>query len=175
MPEELFSDELSEISELYLVDEPKLELSSDSPNLFILVGPQGAGKSTYAKKLADKYGDTIIINQDTLKTKKRVQTAFLGALSRKCNIIIDNTNRDIETRNFYIENAIVSGYSVHIIFWNIPKELSMQMCKYRESIDGKSISPIAIHTYYKRLEAPTPSPSDQYKLIIVDGIIRKSH
>lgn len=122
------------------------------PELVLLVGPQGCGKSTLAKRFLNK-GYTVL-NRDTIGSTGKLQKMYATCLKNKANVVIDNTNYSKTTRSQYIKAAEASGYTVRIYYFDIPKLLSFHMCHLRVQLGGPRIPPVAIHTYYKRLEPP---------------------
>ncbi|KAI6210773.1 hypothetical protein M3Y96_00363600 [Aphelenchoides besseyi] len=64
-----------------------------TPEIVVLVGSPASGKSFLAKELASKH-DYVIVNQDTLGTKRKCELAVLSALKERKNVVIDNTNRN---------------------------------------------------------------------------------
>lgn len=62
-----------------------------------MVGSPASGKSTIALKLA-KEQNYNIVNQDKLKTWQKCLNKATELLDLKKRVIIDNTNRDLETR-----------------------------------------------------------------------------
>jgi len=124
---------------------------SDNPYLLLMVGPQGSGKSTIAKKIANKY-NWVIINNDTLG--KKAMDTFKTALHNNKSVIIDNTNPKPQDRDKYIDLA--SGYTVLAIYIDIPKLMSIHMCNVRVELTGCKHMPImAQHIYYKSLVEPS--------------------
>lgn len=145
-----------------MIKAPELP-KTDKPKVVILVGPQGSGKSALAKKWADESGMTVV-SQDVLKTKARVFRAFTTEINKKetRGVIIDNTNRDVESRDKYIDAARSKDFETICVWWNIPKELSFHMCEVRVELGGKSMAAPAIHIYYKNLEAPEAGEYDYF-------------
>lgn len=70
------------------------------PELLVSVGPPACGKSTFARKNCAK--DYAIVTQDELGTWKACLDMAKKALTNGHSAIIDNTNRDAETRSFPI-------------------------------------------------------------------------
>ncbi|MFH4974066.1 hypothetical protein AB6A40_000775 [Gnathostoma spinigerum] len=83
---------------------------SDTPipgvkqELVVLVGFPGCGKSTLAATLKEKYAYNIV-NRDSLKTWKKCVDNAKIYLQRGENVIVDNTNGDVESRKRYCELA----------------------------------------------------------------------
>jgi bifunctional polynucleotide phosphatase/kinase len=142
---------------------------STSPQLVIMIGPQGCGKSTLSKKIEENNDNITVLNRDTLKNTNKMKQKFLSCLGKSQSIVLDNTNYSKEKREEYITAAIIKGYRIKIYYFDIPKELSMHMCHMRVQLGGPRIPPVAIHTYYKRLEPPEPGEADE--IITIDNKI----
>jgi len=126
--------------------------------LIMMVGPQGSGKSTMAKHILKTYQGGII-NRDTQKTVSVMDKEF-ERLQKEANvIIIDNTNPTLETRNGWRER--LPSWNYMILYFDIPKDITFHMTKYRAFYTGNTLGKIPIHTYYKRLEPPTFSECSQ--------------
>ncbi len=79
------------------------------PVMVIMMGLQGSGKSTFC---AVQHPEYIRINLDTLRTRKKEQTALCLALSRRENVIIDNTNPTMDDRKKYIAAGMENCYKL---------------------------------------------------------------
>lgn len=141
-----------------------LPTPAKAPFLVIMVGPQGSGKSTMSKQFSSC---ATILNNDTIKSKSRMNKEFHRLIQLKTSIVMDNTNYSKSTRAEYILPAKANGYSVIIYYFDIPKELSFHMCHMRVQLKGVRVPPVAVHTYYKNLEPPT---SEEGELHIFSGI-----
>lgn len=96
------------------------------------------------------------VNQDTLKTKSKVQKEFQRAISCRESIVVDNTNPTIETRDWYIQIAKRAGYRIVCYYYDVDKQTAMNLGEQRaRSTDTGKIPSIAYHTYYKRLQQPS--------------------
>jgi bifunctional polynucleotide phosphatase/kinase len=72
---------------------------SSQPELLVSVGPPASSKSTFAQKINERDGaNYVVVNQDKLGTWKACLEVAKRALAGGKSVIIDNTNRDIETR-----------------------------------------------------------------------------
>ncbi|KAG6861891.1 hypothetical protein C0995_010597 [Termitomyces sp. Mi166 len=72
--------------------------------LVLFVGYPCLGKSTFYRRHFEPAG-YIHINQDTLKTRDRCVKETRKALQEGNSCVIDNTNRNIATRKFYLDIA----------------------------------------------------------------------
>lgn len=76
----------------------------------ILMGIQGAGKSTFYRK---RFSDTHVrINLDMLRTRHRERTLFEACLACDQNVVVDNTNPTAADRARYIGPAKAAGAEV---------------------------------------------------------------
>lgn len=71
---------------------------SKNKEILLFVGSPASGKSYLANKLAEKYPNYAIVNQDELKTWQACVKKASEYLKAGRSVIIDNTNRDKETR-----------------------------------------------------------------------------
>ena len=76
----------------------------------ILVGIQGAGKSTFYKERFS--GTHARINLDELKTRERERDFLAECLREKRSFVVDNTNMKAADRARYIDPAQAAGYRV---------------------------------------------------------------
>jgi len=138
-----------------------------------MVGPQACGKSTLSKYLSKKY-NLGIINLDTQKTKSKMNKLFEKFKNNQQinGIIIDNTNPDNNTRNYWLSK--VNNWKITIIYFNIPKQISIHLTRYRMYHGGSKIPSIAINIYYKKLMIPKYNDSNikviEYHKPIINSI-----
>jgi predicted kinase len=114
----------------------------------ILVGIQGAGKSTfYAERFS---GTHKRINLDELKTREREREIFEEYLREKRSFVVDNTNMKAAERARYIAAARAAGYRVAGYFLEATMKDAMRRNNLRT---GKAKVPApAIAGALKRLE-----------------------
>ncbi len=100
----------------------------------ILVGISGSGKSTLAKKLAEQH-DAVICSADDYFLNTQGHYIWDGtklgeshrfcqhkahvAMTRKQNVVIDNTNIKAKDRKIYEEMAVQFGYECHLEVVNV--------------------------------------------------------
>ena len=123
---------------------------STNKKAIILVGPQGSGKSTYAKS-----SNLRVLSLENLNGSS---TKFKAGF-----------NQLIKNQESYISELKKHEYDVFCVFFNFPKELSSHMCNLRQQLGGKYIPIIARHTYYKRLQPPLMDEGYN-DIITIDGI-----
>ena len=79
------------------------------PEIIIMTGIQGSGKTTFCRKQFPEYDR---ISLDDLHTRNKEKIAFEQALSEEKDIVIDNTNPSASDRERYIRKAKAKGYKV---------------------------------------------------------------
>ncbi len=133
--------------------------------LIIMVGAPASGKSTLSKDIVNTNKDMnfLYLNNDELGgSKKKLQKLFEKGVGEKRNIIIDNTNRDLLTRAYYIKfvksEANAVKYRIYTYFFDFPKIIAFHLNQMRTQITHgvkKSLSAVVLHTYFKNLISPT--------------------
>jgi bifunctional polynucleotide phosphatase/kinase len=131
-------------------------ISNFNRKLILLIGPMAAGKSTFYNNYLSAQDTYKLINQDQLKTIAKCKAEFKNLINQKnYNIVIDNCNKDIKTREIWKELAKKNNLELIYIVLDIPKEMSLHLNTYRSLTSSKHIPKIAIHSYYKNYEEPT--------------------
>jgi predicted kinase len=114
----------------------------------ILVGIQGAGKSTFYKERFS--GTHARINLDELKTRERERIFFEECLHEKRSFVVDNTNMKAADRARYIAAARAAGFRVVGYFLDASLKDAIRRNGQRS---GKAKVPaVAIAGAFKRLE-----------------------
>ncbi len=123
--------------------------------LIIMVGSPASGKSAMVLGL---FPDHMCISQDDKETntkakcKKKAQQILTNSDVGK--VIIDNTNRDIKTREYWLKFADKMGIKCSCIWIKTEKPLSLHLDAYRTLVTDKKIPKVALHAYYKGFEKP---------------------
>ncbi len=86
------------------------ELAITQPQMILLIGIPGSGKSTFAA--TNIQPAFVRISQDVLRTRARVASALADALRERKNIVIDNTNVMRKERERFIIPAREAGYRI---------------------------------------------------------------
>lgn len=129
--------------------------------LIVLVGPQGAGKSTYCRM---KLADHVRISQDD-QGKDGHMKIFKGMLEIGEPIVIDRINHTRKARAEYILAAQAKGYSTKIIIMNHPFDVCIERLKNRTVHPtlpaGSPNIADALNMYFSQYEMPTEDEADE--------------
>jgi hypothetical protein len=127
--------------------------------LIVLVGPAGAGKSTYAK---ENYSEYVYINQDSHGKIGHLQL-FCNAIEAESNIIVDRMNFNKEQRKRYLEPAKDAGYTTEIIVLHESYDTCITRCEARvghPTIKCRQDASKALNTFFKLYERPKDMEAD---------------
>ena len=173
-PEEYFQKSAYKLKELKVhplscvekFNNRKLILPSNHPILLIMVGPPSSGKSTVSKELEEK--GWVRVNQDVLKTSAKCLKVTKKALEEGSNIVIDNTNSNINNRSKYLKllENYPKYYSIACCM-KISREIVDHLNLYRvQSSKGelKKIPKVAYNVFYKNFQKP--SKDEGFKEIV---------
>lgn len=101
----------------------------NAPILYLLVGPQGAGKTTYAK---NELSHVKYVSQDELG-KKNHWNQFNEHIANKESVIVDRLNFSMFQRYRYINLARANGYKIHAIYFDVDKETCLERLEARKN------------------------------------------
>ncbi len=122
-----------------------IELSRNPPQLVLLSGLQGSGKSTFAAQLVEQ--GWCRISQDELGSRQRCELECITALTHGLNVVIDRCNFNVQQRSIWIQIAFYRRAVVGaILFATPPNE--------------------CIRRIMNRANHPTLPPSEQAKAIV---------
>lgn len=130
----------------------------------LLVGPQGSGKTTWAKK----YPDAIRISQDEMGQKGHMEI-FKKALADgnknpvRGRIIVDRINHTKEQRERYIKEARLHGWDTEIIVMNEPFTTCLERIDKRvghPTINNHETAIAALRMYFMQYQRPAPTEAD---------------
>jgi bifunctional polynucleotide phosphatase/kinase len=92
-----------------LLHPPSAQITSPDPEVVIMVGGPGSGKSNFALTHLSKYA---YVNMDQLKSAPKCVQQVKLALSRKECVVVDNTNPDKKSRARFVAEAKAAGAKV---------------------------------------------------------------
>ena len=134
------------------VSETIIGISTESPVLWLCMGPPAAGKTTFCKQQAK----TIQwINQDTLKTQKHCLANARTCLEQSQSCIVDGTHRTVKARATYLQLAKEQNVPCKCLWFDQTKEVVFHLNTFRLLTGGSYVPDVAIHSYFKRVECPT--------------------
>lgn len=144
-------------------------------SLVIICGMSGSGKTTLAKKISEKYEDSLYVSNDRLRKLltgkeedqskneeiyKRVEEEIRDGLANKKRVIVDNTNLCRIDREKFYNIAQEYNSKVLILFFNVLEEDSR-----RRNLARKRIVPANVMTrQYERLKQSRIDIDDEEKL-----------
>lgn len=160
-PEEYFlkssseSYTMPEFDPRYLPSGQHPDIDYEDPNVIIMVGLQGSGKSHFCKKVLVPKGYSYI-NRDSLGSWQKCAKVMEETIKDKKSCVIDNTNIDKESRKRFID--IAKKYNVDcrcfVMATNIYQ--TKHNNKFRELIDKshEPVSEMIINTAKKNYQEP---------------------
>jgi predicted kinase len=119
--------------------------------LAVLVGVQGAGKSTFVRRrLFDSH---VRINLDMLGTRRREQVLVRACLEAGQSFVVDNTNPTVEDRRRYLPAARLAGFRVVAYHFVIDPDTAQRQNARRPA--KRRIPAAALVRTARRLQPPT--------------------
>jgi bifunctional polynucleotide phosphatase/kinase len=129
---------------------------SQTKEFILMFGYPGSGKSFIVQNYIPK--NFIIINQDTLHSKKKCLDLFSENIQLNKNIVIDCLNYTKETRKKYIDIAKKYHYTITCIVMNTSIDISKHNMMYRFFLSN-SLSKIIPNLVYNKMKKNIEYPS----------------
>jgi len=126
---------------------------SNYPEMVIMVGSQGSGKSSFVKKY---FPDYEIISMDKIKNKSKCLKLTQKYIQENKSFVIDNTNPDSLSRKQYIDIAKKDKYYIRCFEMKTERKLAehMNICRFKLKYRDNIIPKIAFNIYFKKYEKP---------------------
>lgn len=146
-----------------------------------MVGIQGSGKSTWARKYVEEHENSIWISRDVIRKEiigdgeyfskeKEVWEAFCNIIeeaieNKKNHIVIDATHINVVSRRkvlYEVVSAIgVSDYNLKVIVMDTPLMTCLHRNEEREGFDH--VPPKVIKDFSQRFDIPTEDEFNLFK------------
>lgn len=142
--------------------------------IYILIGPQGSGKTYWAQNVLMAHDQTGIvrISQDD-QGRIGHRQFFQKCVDDGFSVVVDRMNFDFEQRDRYIQYANKLGYDVVFVWFNVRKETCLRRLAHRKG--HPTIAPDSDHNgmldfYFNSLEEPDPGEYDEILTIRESGL-----
>ncbi|KAI0928143.1 hypothetical protein AcV5_005807 [Taiwanofungus camphoratus] len=109
---------------------PLLPPRNKTPEIVLFVGYPSLGKSSFYRKRFQSEG-YVHVNQDTLRTREKCIKATREAIEEGNSCVVDNTNRNAETRKYYVDLAKKLDAPIRCVVFNGSLELAWHNNLYR--------------------------------------------
>ncbi len=153
-----------------------IELTNEKPNLYLLVGLPGTGKSTYIKDVLSKtlknyvvvssddvleriateknktYDDIFLDNIDAATQESN--SIFEKALKNNLSIVVDKTNLSIKSRKKWLQRCGDRYNKIAVIF-EVDDHTICNRLEQRSKQSGKTIRPQIFIDMKKRYQPPS--------------------
>lgn len=128
---------------------------STEPEVILMVGGPGSGKSSFCQKYLKPHGFEVI-SRDTIGSWQKCVDRLNDCLKRNCRVVVDNTNGDKESRARYVNAAKRNKIPCRCFVMTTSFRHAEHNIAFREVVDTKhaKISRIVLNTYKKQYQAP---------------------
>ena len=149
--------------------------STNTPEIIILVGLPGSGKSTYIKQLKSKKNYVVVSTDDIFdrfaadaginynqafkilpykEAEREMFDSLRAAVTQKKSIIVDQTNTTIKSRARKL-GAVTKGYKKIAVVFSVDEKELQRRLDQREKEIGKSIPKDVIQSMKTSFQPPS--------------------
>lgn len=130
-------------------------MRASSLELVILIGLQGAGKSTFRRKFFD--ATHVVVSKDLLRNNRRPQRRQLEliheALQRGASAVVDNTNPRLEDRAVLID--VAKQYGSRVRGFYLPCSVETSKFRNAQRVGHERVADIGIFATAKVMRRPS--------------------
>ena len=135
-------------------------LLSIKPEVIMMIGVQGSGKSTIASQwLAKAHPSYVVLSNDKLGGRDKTIAALKSNLKSGNSCVIDNTHVDVEARRKFLEVVKEFKYPVRAFVMTTTFDHAKHNNIFREIIDTSKehakIGEPLLHQFKNKYQAPT--------------------
>jgi predicted kinase len=145
------------------------------PTLIMLCGPQGSGKSTWAKKYVTEHPDTKYLSTDDIWQSigsiedRSIASVVYPILTRRCeaalqagqSVILDATFVKRAWRKDYVKLGRRLNAKLVAHVFNTDKKTLMERIEKRVKVGGMNIPEEVLDRYIKDFQPPTKEEFDE--------------
>jgi len=146
LPEEIFKISLA------IGNDFNPNILASEPEIIIMVGFPGSGKSTFAGKICNHNNNYIHVEGDVYKTAAKMIKKAKEYIGTNKSIIFDATNSSKKKREEYITFGQQNNYKIKCIHITTPMNISFERNKTRS--EDEQVPKIAYSVYNKHFEKP---------------------
>jgi len=148
------------VSYLLEGNQESVTLLSIKPEVIMMVGVQGSGKSTVACEwLANAHPSYVVLSNDKLGGRDKTLTALRKNLKSGNSCVIDNTHVDVEARRKFLEIAKEFKIPARAFVMTTSFDHAKHNNIFREIIDTSKehakIGEALMHQYKNKYQPPT--------------------
>lgn len=136
--------------------------------LYVLIGPQGSGKTTYAKKIQEscvsKGWSFERISQDDQGKQGHLDRFFKALKNNIHVIVVDRINHMRYQRARYSNPARTAGYSIVFVHLNVEKDVCISRMRLRKdhpTISDHDDHEMIINHYFKDFDSISAEECDE--------------
>ncbi|KAJ1672848.1 hypothetical protein EV182_006371, partial [Spiromyces aspiralis] len=111
------------------------------PQMLVLVGLPGCGKTSFSRRMVVHTKNWVIINQDEMGSRSHCEQSAAKHLKEGKNVVIDRSNFDEDQRKVWVKIGHDFGCPVDALFFDIDVKVCKERVKARKGhptgVEGK--------------------------------------